>query len=325
MKLRDKARFFHDLSQLVRSGIALPKAFDMLLANSGLGNRTTIARISDSLNDGNSVSESLAKSPSVFGKLELGVITASERSGKLDEAFKLLSDYFEEQAKALSTIWTKLAYPLFILHMGMILLGIPNAVVSGNWGAYFKTLGVLLIACWGGLFLLISFSRFLLKLSLDSLVLDQIFMRIPLLGQIRRRFALSRFFGTYNMQLDSGANVITCLESAALASGSASIRSLIQKITPAVSSGGQVGPLLGTSSIFPPTAIQTIIVGEQTGRLDEQLKRLSSDSLNEAISRLEKVTEWTPRLIYLAILLYIASRIIGAAQGYFKLLDDIMK
>jgi len=83
--------------------------------------------------------------------------------------------------------------------------------------------------------------------------------------------------------------------------------------------------LLGTSSIFPPTAIQTIIVGEQTGRLDEQLKRLSSDSLNEAISRLEKVTEWTPRLIYLAILLYIASRIIGAAQGYFKLLDDIMK
>lgn len=325
MKLRDKARFFHDLSQLVRSGISLPAAFEMLLAHSGLGSRAALGRIRASLTEGNSVTDSLSAAPTVFGNLEIGVISASERSGRLDDAFKTLSDYFDEQSKASTRIWAKLAYPLFILHLGVILLNLPKAVVSGDWSSYFANLVVLLVGCWGGLFLLSAVVSYLLKLASDSLVLDGIFMGLPLVGQIRRNFALSRFYGTYNMQLDSGANVITCLESAALASSSAGIRRLIRKITPEVSSGGQVGPLLGTSSIFPPTAVQTIMVGEQTGRLDDQLKRLSRDSLESAVNRLEKVTEWTPKIIYLAILLYMGWKMVDMMGSYYKTIEELTK
>jgi type II secretory pathway component PulF len=78
--------------------------------------------------------------------------------------------------------------------------------------------------------------------------------------------------------------------------------------------------LLAASGAFPAEVIQSFIVGEETGGLDKELKRLADELRNEALGTLETLSEWVPKLIYVAILLYFAYRIIYSTLGYFRMM-----
>ena len=107
------------------------------------------------------------------------------------------------------------------------------------------------------------------------------------------------------------------------ASRSGLVRSAVDFAVPELRGGAQVGPLLAASGAFPPDVIQSFIVGEETGGLDKELKRLADELRNEALGTLETLSEWVPKLIYFAIVLYFAYRIISFYLGYFKMVSEL--
>jgi len=119
------------------------------------------------------------------------------------------------------------------------------------------------------------------------------------------------------VQLDAGINVINALEAAQGASLSGLMRQAVDRAIPEVRKGSPAGPLLAASGAFPEPMTRAICVGEQTGQLDEELTRLTAEYQAEAFSRLETMAEWIPRLLQIAIMVYVGYGIVTFYRDYY--------
>jgi type II secretory pathway component PulF len=155
--------------------------------------------------------------------------------------------------------------------------------------------------------------------------LDRVLNFFPVLGNIRRSFALSRFCTVFGMQLDAGINVMDSVLTAGRSSLSGMVRSAVDSVLPEIRTGSQVGPLLAASGAFPSDLTQGLIVGEETGSLDDELRRLSVEFRDKALSALEVFADWVPKILYFAVVLYVAWKIIQLALAYFALIESLTK
>ncbi|MCE9609584.1 MAG: type II secretion system F family protein [Chthoniobacter sp.] len=325
LRLRDKQSLYHSLGQLVRSGVPFPAALDNLARTTRGGMRQIIRRLKDGVGAGQTVGEAFARQRPAVSEMEVGVIAAVERAGKLEHGLAQLSDYFGALAQARAGILKKCAYPAFVLHLGVFVFGLRTLLFGDGLGAFLReTLGLL-----GLLYGIVIVVALLVPLLRDaaakSALLDALLRMVPLIGGIRRALSTARFCATYEMQLDAGINVIDALQAAQRASQSGVIRAAVTRAIPEVRGGAQVGGLLAASRAFPEPMIRSFGVGEQTGHLDEELRRLAAEYQAEGLARLDTLAEWLPRLFYIAVLCYAGYGIVTAYQGYTDQLNELMK
>ena len=324
MNPREKARLYHDLGQLIRSGTSFPKAIETLSPHTRGNARSALAAVKTALARGVTVAEALTAGAPFIAPLEAGMFTASDRAGRLENGLAHASEYYGALAEARSRMWSRAAYPLFVLHIGFIALSLPIIFAPGGGAeAFVKTITIAAACLWlailGGGFLFGA----LLSAAAQNVALDRLFRSIPVLGKLRRSFALSRFCAAYNLQLDAGVNVLASLEVAGRASSSAVIRAAADEALPSVRAGGKVGAALVATRKFPEPFARAFTVGEETGQLDQELRRLSDEYRLSALRGVETISDWIPKLLYLAILIYLGWRIISFYQGYFKGIHDM--
>ncbi|MEQ1853101.1 MAG: type II secretion system F family protein, partial [Chthoniobacteraceae bacterium] len=286
-----------------------------------------LARLKAALERGDTVAEALAAGAPFIAPLEAGMCTASDRAGRLESGLAHASEYYAALAEARSRMWSRSAYPLFVLHIGFVALSLPAIFAAdGGIDAFLKSLGVAVGALWFTILVAGVILRALLAAAHTSTTLDRLLRSIPLLGKVRRAFALSRFCAAYNLQLDAGVNVLASLDIAGRASGSAIIRSAAEAALPAVRAGGKAGAALIATGAFPEPFARAFTVGEETGGLDHELRRLSDEYRSSALRGLETVADWAPKIVYLVILVYLAWQIVGFYQGRMRdfrnLLDE---
>lgn len=313
LSLREKQSFYHSLAQLVRTGIPFPSALDKLAGTTRGSARRLLDAARKSLANGRTVGEAFSAQHPAITPLEASVITAVEKSGQLDRGLRELSDYFGALAHARAMVIKRLTYPVFLLHFGILILGAPALVLKG-FTAFVREIGPPFVLLYAAFAIIAMLAVLLRDAGAHSAIMDSLLRAIPLFGKVRRSFALSRFCTVYGLQLDAGVNVIDALIAAALASRSGCLRSAADSIVPDVRAGAQVGPLLAASGAFPSDIMQSIIVGEETGRLDEELKRIATDMREKALGTLETLAEWIPKLLYVGIVLYLAWKILGVFQ-----------
>jgi len=319
MSLRARQQFFHSLAQLLRAGVTFPQALEKLGHTAQGDTREIVRRMHRELEKGRTVAEACAAAD--LGRMEAAVLSAVERAGSLDRGLEQLSAYFGAMASARGQILAKLAYPIFILVLGILLLNLP-LLVSANLQRYLQaTLPLLAVLSIGTTFLY-AFFRLLGSLAHSSAVIEGILNDIPAVGGLRRALAMSRFCLAYELQLDAGINVLDALQAAGAASQSAKIRRAVRRALPKVRAGEQVGPLLAKSRAFDPEVVEGIIVGEESGTLGSELRRLSTVQSEKAFARLSMLAEWVPRLIYLGVVAYVGYRIVTVYKGT---LDQMMK
>jgi type II secretory pathway component PulF len=317
LSLREKQNLYHSLSQLLRAGVALPGALTSLAKSSSGKERHLLQRLNKSVNAGKTVGESIAALRPDVSDLEVGAIAACEKSGRLEYGLNVLAGYFESLALARERILARCAYPLFVLHFGVLALNAPTLIVGGGLTPYLRQVGGTLGLFWA--VILVGFLLFplLRDAGAGGPGLDAFLRRIPLLGKVRTCFATSRFCATYEMQLDAGINVIDALETAQRASQSGLIKQAVRRAIPEVRDGAQVGPLLADSGALPEPVVRAIMVGEQTGQLDQELVRMTKEYQDKGVARLETIAEWVPRLFYVCILLYVAFRVVVILMGIY--------
>ena len=313
LTLREKQSLYHSLAQLIRTGIPFPTALGKLAGTTRGSARRLVESVRDALTKGRTVGEAFSEQHPAVTPLESSVLSAVEKSGQLDHGLRELSEYFGALAQARATVIKRLTYPIFLLHFGILVLGAPTLVLKSG-SAFIHEVGGAFVVLYAAVAIVAMLTHVLRDAGASSAAMDRLLRAIPLLGKVRRSFALSRFCTVYGLQLDAGVNIIDALIAAGRASRSGTVKAAVDAAVPEVRTGAQVGPLLAVSGAFPAEVMQTLIVGEETGRLDEELKRMAADLRQQALGTLETLADWLPKLLYTGIVLYLAWKIVGVIQ-----------
>lgn len=324
LRFRDKQSLYHNLGQLLGSGVTFPAALQKLAPSSRGGLRTLLGRLNRAIASGSTVAEAFAKQRPSISEMEAGIVAAVERAGRLDRGLMQLAAYFGALDAARSSVLKKVAYPVFVLHFGILALGVKTLVTDGV-GPYLREVGSLFLLIYGVALVIALAVPLLSDLGATNRVVDAFLRRIPLIGSIRRNFAVSRFCSTYEMQLGAGVNVMDGLNAAGRASRSGLIAATVKRALPEVIKGEQAGPLLSRGDAFPEAMLRDLTVAEQTGRLDQELDRLTEQHRRAALSSLDLLAEWGPRMLYLGVVVYVGFRIVSWYAGYMRTIEDLTK
>jgi type IV pilus assembly protein PilC len=323
MHPRDKARLFHDLGQLIHGGVPLTRALENLATHTRGKCAAVLRGLRASLSNGASIAEAFAAQQPTISALEAGIFAASDRAGCLDKGLTQAAEYYDAIADAQSRMWSKSAYPIFVLHFAALASAVPGYFKGEGLDQILTSFGIYVSVIWAIILGGLALVRLLLRVAERSATLDGVLRILPPIGKLRRSFALSRFCSAYNMQLEAGVNVFASLEAAACASASATISSAITRALPDVRTGSQVAAALEKTGAFPRPMLRALLVGEDSGKLDQQLRRLTEEYRTTSIKRLDTIADWIPKLVYLGILIYIGREIIGYYSGYLNQVESL--
>jgi type II secretory pathway component PulF len=325
LSLSQKRNLYHGLAQLLRAGKSLPSALGLLATSSSGKLKRFLTSLQKALDEGEPVPEAVARQGASIGAMEISMLSAAGRSGRLAESCATLSNYFQTLEKTRTAILRNSAYPLFVLHFGILLMGVPNLVGAGGLQAYLaQTLATLGIV-YGCLLIPLLAIMNLLFLAEKSPLVDRFILAVPGTGKVRRMFSLARFCATYDAMVEAGINVIESVKTAADASRSAVVTQGIARQLPLLRQGAQVGEVLALAGAFPEWMVREFRVAEETGGLDQELPRMASEMEEQALIRVETLSHWLPRLVYIAVLVLMGWKIVSFYQGYYNGFTKLME
>lgn len=312
-----RAELYHQLAQLTMAGLGLMRSLEQLKKSPPSRSfRTPIQRLLDQLQEGYTFGEALQR-VAWLPAFDISLLQAGEHSGRLDQCFRLLAEYYTGRAKIARQVIADLMYPAFLLHFAVFILPFPKFFQTGNATIYLaQTLGVL-VPIYVIVLILIYAAQSKHGERWRSMV-EKAIHPVPVLGTARRYLALARLAASLEALISAGVNIIEAWDLAATASGSPALRRTVQGWKPALLSGSTPAEVVTSSRRFPELFANQYASGEISGKLDETLRRLHQYYQEEGSRKLHAVAQWTPRFIYLVIVLMIAVRVINFWMGYFE-------
>jgi type II secretory pathway component PulF len=323
-QLHRRAELYHQLSQLLAAGMGLPQALETLHRNPpDRSARQPLARLNASLADGATFSEALAGVGSWLPSFDTALLHAGEQSGRLPACLKMLSEYYDERSRLMRQVMGDLAYPVFLFHFAILIMPFPQLFLSHNVLAYAaKTVGVLL-PIYVLVFLLMYAAQGKHGENWRALI-EAVLRRIPLCGAARQSLALSRLSAALEALISAGVSIIESWDLAAAASGSPALRRAVLRWKPQLLAGKTPAEAVAESPEFPELFAHTYKTGEITGKLDESLNRLRALYQEEGTRKLRTLAQWSPKIVYLAVALMIACKVISFYTGYFQGIADVI-
>ncbi|MEE2808987.1 MAG: type II secretion system F family protein [Verrucomicrobiota bacterium] len=325
---RDKYLLYSELAKLSEAGFPINNAVEAILDTRPPSRQANFLKeIINGLESNKSLTETIKSLSSRLSPLEISLINAGEKSGKIPEIFNHLSRYFSLKNSIQKKIKAGLIYPVLLLHFGIILLAIARTAQSRDFTSeamnVITTLLVLYFICSIFYFGFQTASR---KAQRSS-SLDAFLNKIPILGKVRKSFALSRFTEILRTYLISSHSVSSSILAAAEASASGQIlRCTKEKILPSIDAGNPVGPVLANEpDNFPPVFARAYITSEESGTLDVELKKWTSVFTNEAESSSEKMGIIFPKVAYLLIVVVVIWQIFKMANIYFQTFEKLIR
>lgn len=325
-QLNRRAELYYQLGSMISAGVPLLKALEMVSANPTIRvSRKTIFELIRALESGLTFSASMNQVQGWLPEFDIALLTAGEKSGKLDSSFKLLSVYYATRAKIIRDTISGLITTLATLHVFLVVfpLGLLTDMVQGIFkGDYamclpfvFQKLVVFGIL-YGGAFLLVYAcqgrrgERW--RSSLESFT-----QAIPMLRTSQKYLALSRLSAALEALISAGVSIITGWELAAAACGSPSLRRKILAWKPHLETGTTPGELVNQTKYFPEMFGNLYNTGELSGQLDETLKRLQAYYEEEGFRMLRLFTRVMNGTIYGGIVLLVAFNVIRFYMNYY--------
>lgn len=328
ISLVDKMIFARNLAVMIGAGLSLTKAIDALIEQAGsLKFKNTLIDIDNSVIQGKSFAEALRPHEKTFGELFINMVDSGEASGKLERVLQLLARQMKRDHDLKSRVKGAMMYPAIIV---IALFGIGSLMmiyVVPTLAQTIKDLGVplplstriilfisdLLVnyALWVAiaiLFLLFGFVR-LLKTKKGKEIFDLVVLRLPVFGELIKKFNVARMARTLSYLISSGVSIVRSLEITASVLGNTRYRAVLQEAAAVIQKGKQLNEILRNhTQIFQPMVIQMIQVGEETGKISGMLLRV-------ALFFEEDVSNTTKNLS--TIIEPILMIFIGAIVGFF--------
>lgn len=286
--------FTRQLQLLISSGIPLVQAMEILSEQSeSIALKNVLMSIRAKVSEGSYLWESMSAYPRVFPGLYLALIRAGESSGSMDNMLRRLAKYLEDEDRLKKMIKGAMMYPIIVVCIGILVVGLMLIFVIPKFEAMLKTAGqdlpgptqliiylshflqqnFLFIA--GGVYGIFFLLKRYISTAEGRMVKDEIMFKMPVFGQLAQKSGIARFARTLQTLLTSGVNLIDAIEICKKAADNAVIENAVGKIRAEVESGKTLGMILMKMDVFPKMASQMISVGESTGNLDKSLEKIA--------------------------------------------------
>jgi len=313
IKTRDVVIFTRQFSTMINSGLPLVQALTILAEQTDNKALAEVTRkVVFDVESGNTVADALSKHPRAFTNLYVNMVAAGEAGGILDTILLRLATFLEKNDALVRKVKGAMIYPAVIMSVAAIAvmtllifvipvfagmfasagqaLPLPTRIVIGASGflkAYWWVIGAVIIG--GGYF----FKKYYASPG-GKLVIDRAMLHFPVLGDVLRKSAVSRFTRTLGTLISSGVSILEGLEITAKTAGNRVIQDAIMQSRSSIAGGDTIAQPLQKSKVFPPMVISMIAVGEQTGGLDEMLSKIADfydEEVDAAVSNLLSLLE----------------------------------
>ena len=324
--------FTRQLATLIDSGLPLLRSLTVLEKQEpNLVLKATVSALAENVQGGSTFSESLAQHPKIFNKLYVNMVKAGELGGVLEIVLNRLAEYQEKAQKLKNKIVSAMVYPVIVMFIAVAILVFLMIFIVPKFKEMFTNtdseLPLISKIVFGMsefflarplfvpnvvfVFIMFGIGVFLFNLwgrtSGGRVIIDNMKLKMPVLGDIQRKSAVSRFSRTLGTLVTSGVPILQALNITRDTAGNVVISTAIEKVHEAVKEGETIVTPLQASGVFPNMVISMVDVGEETGQLPEMLLKVADvydDEVDNAVTALTSILE--------PIMIVILALIVGA-------------
>jgi len=313
IKVKEIVVFTRQFATMIDAGLPLVQCLD-ILANQQDNKefQKVLLDVKSRVEEGSTFADALKKHPKVFDDLFVNLVAAGEIGGILDTILNRLSGFMEKAEKLKGKIKGALTYPCAVIVIALIVvtglllwvvpifddmfkgfgsaLPMPTQVVvnmsnalKSHWYVIFGVIAAVIIGL-----------KQSYKTQKGKLIMDGIFLKMPVFGDLLRKTAVARFTRTLGTMLASGVPILEALEIVAKTAGNVVIERAIMDARSSLSEGKTLAEPLAATKVFPGMVTQMITVGESTGSMDTMLNKIADfyeDEVDASVDTLTSLIE----------------------------------
>lgn len=301
VSLDQKALFTRQLATMLGAGLSLTMALDVLYAQASSPRmKEVLTEMRGDVEGGSSLSKSMRKYPDVFSQVFVSLMEAGEASGKVETILLDLADKLENEREFRGKIMGALIYPVIVVIVMIFVFIIMIAFVMPRLTEMYKDIGAelplptkillgiaSLIAKWLWLLPILAVLGFLafrqfVASDYGRRKWDELIFRLPIIGKLSKEVQLTEFCRTLALLIGAGVPITQCLEIVAEVMSNVIYREAVLNAGKQVEKGVPLSAPLKATPSFPPMIPQMVAVGEETGKIDEALAKVSEFFAAEA-------------------------------------------
>lgn len=334
--------FTRQLASMLSSGLTLMQALTIMkdqVVNPLIAE--IIQTIIADVENGKTFSSAVEKYPAVFSPIYIAFIRTAETSGLLDKILTRLADNLEKEDKLRRTVRGAMIYPIVIIIMMiavmtvMMIFVIPqlsNLYSNMNLSLPLPTVVVITLSSivskyWEIVLVLTGAAIFYIRkwYAKDSgrRIVDAYSLKIPIFGKLLSETMMAEFTRTLSLLISSGSLVVDSLIKSAGVVNNIIYREAIILVSKRVEKGISMGDALGANNVFPPIVIEMVKIGEQTGRLDDSLMRVSEYYEREIEDTVKTLTTLMEPIIMVLLAVGVGFLIIAIITPIYNLISSI--
>jgi type IV pilus assembly protein PilC len=339
--VQDFVIFNQELAALLKAGLPLLQTLDLMLER--MHNQTfkaVLTDVRDRVKSGEDLSEAFAAHGDLFPRLYPSSLKAGEKSGELEQVIRRFIRYMKLVLDARRRVVSALVYPAVLVCLSVAMIAVMAIYVVPKFMSFFTELGtdlplitqvvlsistfatrnwpIILIGLVVGVIALRSWGN----TDAGRLALDRLKLRVPFLGPVLHRFAMSEFCRSLSTLLSGGIPLVPAFEIATTSVGNAYVRSKVDPTIQMVREGKPFFAALEASDIFTDMSIDMVKVGETTGSLDDMLGSVA-DFLDEQIeTRMQRLLSLVEPMMLVFMGAIIAILLISIYLPMFSMLGS---
>ncbi len=304
VKVKLVTQFARQLSTLQDAGLPILRSLRILQEQQKSGTfKRVIGYVADDIEGGATLSEALGRFPRAYDRLFVNMVAAGEAGGVLDLILSRIADFMEKASKLKARVKSAMIYPIAVLSAAfVILLGLMKYVVPkfmevltemvdeelnqvtktvlgiSDWIAY--RFGWLILICVP--FGLVILLRFVRKFKAGRIVLDSIKLRLPVIGQLSSKIAVTRWTRTLGTLISAGVPILDALQVTRETAGNEVFARMLGNVHNSIRQGDTFAGPLRQSKTVDLIVSNMVAVGEETGDLDRMLTKVA-DNYDEQV------------------------------------------
>jgi type IV pilus assembly protein PilC len=331
---REVMHFCFHLEQLTRAGVPIIESLcDLRDSTDHPRFREIVAGLVESIEGGQSLSQSMAEQPAAFDAVFCALVRAGEATGNLPEVLASLNESLKRDDELAGYMRRLVIYPSFVIAIIGVAIGVAMLYLVPELSKLFLSIGAqlplntrVLIAASGfvvhhGAELLamlvlgaIAFRVLLRQNPAVRLRVDSFKLTAPVFGAVYRKIILARFASLFSMMYASGIAIIDAVRIAQDVAGNAVVRRALRQVEQLIAEGQNVTAAFTKVGLFPPLVTRMLRVGENTGALDRALANVSyfyERDVRESILKLQTMIEPALTVLLGGLLLWVMISVLG--------------
>ncbi|HVZ58958.1 MAG TPA: type II secretion system F family protein [Patescibacteria group bacterium] len=334
--------FTRQLSSMLTAGLTLMQALNILKGQiqSPLMIEVVNGLIS-SIEEGKSFSLAIQKYPQVFSPIYVSLIQAAEGAGLLDKILLRLADNLEKQQKLKSMIRSAMMYPIIVVTLMVAVMAVMMIFVIPQLTALYNNLDVplplptrivigiskfmgtfwpvIIVGVFGGL----SYFRKWKKTPRGQKIVDAIVLKSPIFGKLTSQSIMVEFSRTFGLLVGTGSLVVESLNQSSDVVGNVYYRQAIREVGKKVEKGISIGDAMLADPLFPSIIVEMVKIGEQTGKLDESLMKVSEYFEREVEQTIKTLTTAMEPFIMIILAVGVGFLILSIITPIYNLISQI--